>query len=244
MPEQEKKEFSIIDFLKKASVLAGILLPVAAVYYNLRYYRTFNITITDYIDFSESFMMFIPKLRTLLLIIAFAALPVLSYFSFIKTKCKRLRYAGVIYLIVIIPILWYLYKHSDPVLPTELLIYYSGLWVLAAVPVLFMFKKTVLLKYPKESSFFFLITISAIIVVGTCELHSKIIHRYKIYTYVCIMAQDSTTYFMDSTNIFVGQTKHYIFAWNKATNISTVIPIEKAKVFEFKGPRVSDDDNE
>ena len=236
MSEEKKQSFSISEMTKKISIFFGIVIPAAGLYYNTRYYKTFNINITDFIDPAESLMMFFPKLTIICAIIGFAGFPTFICLWYLRSRANVARSIGMLYLVLTIPVLYFVYKHSAPTLVNYFILYYVGMWALMALPLALVVGKVflrVLSEHMKEFALIYLTVVSVIITISTCELNSAVVQKYRRYKNVNVSLQEGSTYSADTMNIYVGHTKHFLFIWSKKTRITSVYSIEKVKKFEF-----------
>ena len=239
------------DKLSSYISLISVGIIISGIVFNYQYYHHFNIVITEYIDLSESLLMFIPLLievfQALVTVVILLFLNVLTTFIGglvavgslpLKLMLKRVIIFSpiVIVLYLILHFLFSPYKITIETFVPPLI------GILAYSGIQFAQYQTSLNKPLREYYKIYLIVI-VILFLGYSELGTllKIDTIEQVTTNIPyrFTFTDSSTLKSDSIHSFIGQTKNYCFIYNRNDKRTQVLSRANIKEMYFAEPKES-----
>ena len=230
-------EVYISKLLKLCSFMA-ILLAVAGLSYNIIYYRVFDIYITDFIDLSESLMLFFPKLRIIGGFIVGYSLSYTLYWIFLKDHNSNKRVWLIFSLFITggIAVYFFIFEHLLGYLCVFGLLIFPHILQIA----LQWIKRKFNLQLPRYFNFTFYISFSFVILSLIFSYFSAVnVKRTKKYRYVEVVSYNDAkksldTMVIDNTKyVYFGQTKNYLFIYNRGENSSQVYGLSKMVCIKY-----------
>ncbi|TMI69182.1 MAG: hypothetical protein E6H09_20705 [Bacteroidetes bacterium] len=239
--ESERKPRDFEQALKIFS-LSYVLLTLIGLLYNFFYYQTFGISITQYIDLGEVLTLFTPLLTDFFSIMFLFWVPLAfimraTYANYGEEKNKDLIRMCFIFFILflLLSIVTYIVSNWHPVyLRTAVISLVVGVITFGPIllDVLFDFlEKTFYMQFP---NFFREILLLLIILIGiTCWTvfsQTERLKRKRIdKVYELVFKNNEPNLKTDSTIIFLGRTRSYIFIYDFKNNSSRVLNSEDIK---------------
>lgn len=250
---QKMNIFSVkADQLLKYASVCSLLIYLGSIIYNVLYYSGFNIQILNYIDWSESLLLFIPQFFEILFLVLLVT-PIIFYschftFLFFMRKFERVlkKLTWMHWIIICIESLSVLLlpgsksnnfpASNQSMMPYVIvfdLIFTTGYLILAQ----YTFKSKIKIRFVHMLPFMLFIYLVQLLYVSYTEM-LKVMNGVP-NEFVSFKYKDSVTVTTDKDLLFVGQTHNYLFLYNKKTKTSMVYSREKADQLQFTKTRKS-----
>jgi hypothetical protein len=236
------------DNLGKYMSLASVWMVICGIAFNYFYFYHFNILITEYIDLSESLLMFVPIAIKVLgsitaVFIVFLVLQVINKAIGNKAPDTSEKFGKYLFKVIMftifltaIEILVDVVFGKQALLShkflLKMLFLYLGIFASASI----FFGIGVGFIGGQFIKLFILLSSLSFIAFGLSGYYSKIneVENMQFTVgYKCILA-DSTLIETDSSHLFVGQTKAYLFIYDAKKKIVTVLNRSKIKQISFE----------
>jgi hypothetical protein len=236
------------DNIGKYLSLVSVWIVVSGITFNYFYYYHFNILITEYIDLSESLLMFIPiaikvfvSISLLLVIqLLFHMLNIILKIKIPDTPEKFARYIQRSVFILIFIILYYTVDYSVfgtlPFFSHQMFLIILFLCVGTFSLMASAFAVAVGMNLFQYFKLFIILSILFFLSFGLTGYYAKIDeveNMNKTVSYKCIF-NDSTIMQTDSSHLFVGQTKGYVFIYDGKKKIVNIFERSKIKMLAFE----------
>ncbi len=247
-PIDSKEKYGIENIIKFFSILY-VLLTACGLGYHFFLYKQFGLVITDYLDTSEALLLFVPLITDLPTMFIFL---IGSIFFFTKSELfpdstnvdiikkgrilrKQLLYLSLILLLFVVV---YYVLAEFKIMPyfTSYLVFMTGV-VLFGPPSLEMcyrfFEKEKSIKIPivlREVFYVFIVLLSIAVFKGYST--SKVLpRRAKSVKIEIIFKNGDSTFRSDSSHIFLGRTRNYLFTYDLNHKSASVFNASDIKIF-------------
>lgn len=237
-----------LEKLLKYISLASVFFYLGSIAYHIYYYQAFNINIVEYIDLSESLLLFIPFLLKILIVSIILTPLLFLYFFFIRKAILRIfakhnpkimsrsdiifiSMTGVIFVITMA-----FYPKSFMGISRDLMILTQVLLVAFNCVIFlnnyFINMTTIMPKTVFYSLLFAIVFVVYLFINCNSRINGVKNHEYKFEAVLTL--NDSTKIITDSANLYVGQTRNYFFIYSQKNKTSTVISKTKETKIEIK----------
>lgn len=242
---KERNFDSIIKFFS----LIYVLLITTGLVYNYFFYKTFGLTITEYIDLGEVIILFTPMLTDYFIVffLLFAVIMIVFRKTFyfqtqnpivLKERLKLKKWVVITFIFLCtVSLVFYLMSiQHKPFLRTSIMFLIMGNLMCAPIIIEFIFdwfEKNMDISVPKEvRDIIYILVVFLTITIWSLYSRVEKIKRKGWHTnFIIVYKNGDPNLKSDSATYYLGRTNKYIFIYDFIMKSSTVINVEDVKEF-------------
>lgn len=247
----EKTDKTTVDRVLKYISLGSILFLIGGIFYNTTYFAAFDIDIFDYMDLSECVSLFIPhSLYIFAISLVIAPLSLMLYLQQrwivqqIEKKPSVLYeriFSSLPFVLLLFCMIFFRSSMTFDVPFEEAIGMLILFWVLTlAIQETLFYRK----RFTYISNLVLSLGVYMMAFIGfailDCRNKINAVKESKSAICVTLLINDTTKVKTDSTTAYIGQTKNYIFIYNRPTKATRAIPKTKVTEIEFTELPASD----